>query len=99
MNTTVSVVFVIASWPATRQAHWDALLTARAIENQLFVVGVNRVGQGGGLDFTGGSVIVDPLGRALAHGGCDVGLVAATIDLARVAEIRSEFPFLLDRRF
>ena len=50
--------------------------------------GVNRVGQGGGLEFTGGSVIVDPLGRALAQGGCDVGLVAATIDLAQVAEVR-----------
>jgi predicted amidohydrolase len=63
------------------------------------MVGVNRVGHGGGLDFTGGTVIVDPLGRVAAHGGDAEGLVTATIDLDLVAEVRREFPFLRDRRF
>jgi omega-amidase len=96
---SVSAMVVIASWPASRQAHWDALLVARAIENQCFVVGVNRVGEGGGLDFTGGTVVVDPLGRILEHGGDQEGLVAAAIDPDQVAAVRREFPFLADRRF
>ncbi len=95
----VAVIFVIASWPTVRQAHWDALLPARAIENQCFVVGVNRVGHGGGLDFTGGSVIIDPLGEILAHGGDQEGLVAAEIDPQQVADVRRDLPFLGDRRF
>ncbi|MEZ4389416.1 MAG: nitrilase-related carbon-nitrogen hydrolase [Candidatus Krumholzibacteriia bacterium] len=94
-----ALAVVIASWPEARQAHWDALLVARAIENQQFVVGVNRVGEGGGLGFTGGTVIIDPLGKILAQGGPTEGLVTATLDLDQVAEVRGRFPFLADRRF
>ncbi len=90
---------VIASWPAARQAHWDALLVARAIENQQFVIGVNRVGEGGGLAFQGGTVIIDPLGNPLAQGGDREGLVQATLDFAQVSEVRTRLPFLKDRRF
>ena len=49
--------------PSSRRAHWQALLVARAIENQAYVVGVNRVGEGGGLHYAGDSRIIDPLGR------------------------------------
>jgi omega-amidase len=49
-------VFVIASWPRDRQSHWDVLLPARAVENQLYMVGVNRVGMGGGLEFLGSAL-------------------------------------------
>ncbi|MBW2345002.1 MAG: hypothetical protein JRF53_13525, partial [Deltaproteobacteria bacterium] len=56
------LILIIASWPAVRQAHWDILLQARAVESQCFVVGVNRVGEGGGNTFTGGSAIIDPAG-------------------------------------
>lgn len=94
-----SLTVVIASWPAVRQAHWDALLPARAIENQQFVVGVNRVGSGGGLEFTGGTVIIDPLGRTLAAGHDAAGLVQADVDLDQVTRVRQQFPFLDDRRF
>ena len=93
-----AVVIVIASWPDARQSHWDALLPARAIENQMFVVGVNRVGSGGGLDFAGGTTIVDPLGRVLAAGGDEEGVVSAVLDLEQVAEVRRQLPFLRDRR-
>jgi predicted amidohydrolase len=96
---TTSLAVVIASWPETRQAHWDALLVARAIENQQFVIGVNRVGEGGGLGFTGGTVIIDPLGNRLAHGGQKEGLVRADLDWDQVLGVRSTLPFLKDRRF
>ena len=92
------LILVIASWPVVRQTHWDILLRARAVENQCFVIGVNRVGQGGGHTFTGGSAIIDPLGQVLAHGGERETLLLADIDMAKVAEVRSTMPFLKDRR-
>lgn len=64
--------FVIANWPAKRRVHWSSLLRARAIENQAYVVGVNRVGVGGNLDYSGDSAIIDPLGEVLAS-GAEVG--------------------------
>jgi predicted amidohydrolase len=92
------LIIIIASWPAVRQPHWDMLLRARAAESQCFVVGVNRVGQGGDLNFIGGSAIIDPLGQVIAHGGDKETLVVANIDPAKVAEVRSAMPFLKDRK-
>ena len=57
---------VVANWPEKRRLHWSTLLRARAIENQAYVVGVNRVGSGGKLDYSGDSRIVDPFGELLA---------------------------------
>lgn len=93
-----SLVLVIASWPSPRQEHWDLLLRARAVENQCYVAGVNRVGHGGGHDFTGGSVVLDPLGECLAHAGDREALITATVDPERVREVRKSFPFLRDRQ-
>jgi omega-amidase len=92
------LILVIASWPSSRQTHWDLLLRARAIECQCFVAGVNRVGQGGGLDFTGGSAIIDPTGEIIAHGGEAEGPVLGDIDPKQADRLRSEFPVLKDRR-
>jgi omega-amidase len=92
------LILVIASWPAARQTHWDVLLRARAIENQCFVAGVNRVGQGGGNSFTGGSAIFDPLGTILAHAGKEETLLTASIDPNQVEEVRAAMPFLKDRK-
>jgi predicted amidohydrolase len=92
------LMVIIASWPSVRQSHWDLLLRARAIENQCFVIGVNRVGQGGGHEFGGGSAVIDPFGQVLAHGGDQETLLLADIDLNQVAEIRSAMPFLKDRQ-
>lgn len=89
---------VVANWPASRRDHWRALLRARAIENQAYVVGVNRVGRGGRLDYAGDSVILDPLGETLAEAGADEQILAAEVDPARVADVRTKFPFLADRR-
>jgi predicted amidohydrolase len=87
-----------SNWPDTRREHWVALLRARAIENQAYVVGVNRVGDGGRLHYAGDSQIIDPFGVVLADGGAEETIITADVDAARVAEVRAEFPFLSDRR-
>jgi predicted amidohydrolase len=89
---------VVANWPRQRRTHWSALLVARAIENQAFVVGVNRVGTGDGLTYVGDSVIFDPLGEPLASAGADECVIAADVDPERVRAVRAKFPFLADRR-
>ncbi|MFV0316900.1 MAG: nitrilase-related carbon-nitrogen hydrolase [Microthrixaceae bacterium] len=90
---------VIANWPVDRIAHWRSLLVARAIENQAWVVGVNRVGEGGGLHYSGDSLVVDPLGEVCADGaGRGEAVLWADIDPAAVSDTRSRYPFLADRR-
>lgn len=87
-----------ANWPESRREHWMALLRARAIENQAYVVGCNRVGSGGGLHYVGDSMIVDPLGHVLAQGNDTEQILMADIDESKVRETRQRFPFLQDRR-
>ena len=94
----VDAYFVVANWPAKRRLHWSTLLRARAIENQAYVVGVNRVGSGGGLDYSGDSAIIDPLGEVLATGAGVETVLIADLDAAHVAETRRHFRFLQDRR-
>ncbi len=89
---------VVANWPSSRRAHWQALLVARAIENQAYVVGVNRVGEGGGLHYAGDSRIVDPLGEVLAAGAGGETILLADVDPVVVADTRKRYPFLADRR-
>lgn len=94
---TCDVVFVIASWPKSRSKHWDILIPARAVENQLYVVGVNRVGEGDGLSYNGGTQIVSPLGDQIVHAQSIEQLVFAEIDPMVVKRVREEMPFLADR--
>jgi predicted amidohydrolase len=92
---------VVANWPRPRAAHWRALLVARAIETQAYVLGVNRVGEGGGLAYDGESALVAPLGELLDDGFGHRGAartVAGDVDAAHVADVRVKFPFLADRR-
>lgn len=89
---------VVANWPAKRRLHWSTLLRARAIENQAYVVGVNRVGTGGGLDYSGDSAIIDPLGEVLASGAGGETVLFADIDTDHLASTRTHFRFLQDRR-
>ena len=90
---------MVANWPESRRDHWRTLLRARAIENQAYVVGVNRVGEAAGLTYAGDSVIVDPSGEVLAEGvDHQEGVVIADVDPGRVAEVRDAFRFLPDRR-
>jgi predicted amidohydrolase len=90
---------VVANWPATRAAHWKALLVARAIEAQCYVLGVNRVGVGGGLVYEGDSLLVSPEGvvlDSLAPG--EEGSVEGEVDPGVVTAVRDSLPFLRDRR-
>ena len=89
---------VPANWPAKRREHWMALLHARAIENQAYVVGVNRVGEGSGLDYSGDSRIIDPLGRVLAAASRTETVLLADLSTDEVTSTRSHFRFLPDRR-
>ena len=90
---------VVANWPAPRQAHWSALLVARAIENQAYVVGVNRVGTGGGINYQGNSVVIDPFGIQVADAPeGEEAVLYADINLDRLQQVRSRYPFLADRR-
>jgi omega-amidase len=94
------LMVVIASWPAARRAHWDALLRARAIENQCYVIGVNRTGVGDSIVYDGGSAAYDPWGIALdrsvvAH-AADV--TSVTVSAGEVKRVRGAYPFLADRR-
>ncbi|HEX8275748.1 MAG TPA: nitrilase-related carbon-nitrogen hydrolase [Longimicrobiaceae bacterium] len=93
----VDALVLVANWPAARRAHWDVLVRARAIENQCYVVAVNRVGEGGGLEYDGGSVAYDPWGDPVAE-AADGGLLVARIDPAEVTRVRSRYPFVEDRR-
>lgn len=99
----VDCYLVPANWPAARREHWTALLRARAIENQAYVVGVNRVGEGqrrggGALPYAGDSMIVDPLGRVLSCAAEVETTITADLDPDVVADVRGRFPFLRDRR-
>jgi len=89
---------VVANWPAARREHWRTLLAARAIENQAYVVGVNRVGTVAHLNYLGDSVIIDPMGRRLSEAAYGEALIDAEVDPAEVARVRSKLPFLQDRR-
>ena len=89
---------VIANWPAPREAHWVALLKARAIENQAYVVGVNRCGKDPKLAYSGRSLIVDPKGEVLADAGNSEGVIAADLDVAPLLEYRKTFPALDDMK-
>ncbi len=91
-----SLVLLCAEWPAARADHWDVLLKARAIENQLFVAAVNRVGSDDDTCFGGRSMVVDSWGRVVACGGGEEELVTTEIDLGMVDRVREEFPALKD---
>jgi omega-amidase len=94
----VDAYVVPANWPESRREHWRTLLVARAIENQAYVIGVNRVGEGDGLAYVGDSRIVDPLGRIVAEAAGSEALLVADVDPTVVTETRRRFPFLHDRR-
>jgi predicted amidohydrolase len=93
------VYLVTANWPAARREHRTTLLRARAIENQAYVVGCNRVGTAGdGTAHAGDSRIVDPMGEVLASASGTETLVIADVDAAEVAATRDRLRFLADRR-
>lgn len=91
------ILIYIASWPEARRDAWLSLLKARAIENQSYVIGVNRVGTDGyGLSYAGDSVVFDFAGKELLNAGRETGRFDVTLDRAELLDHRQKFPFLLD---
>ena len=92
------ILVIPAEWPKPRQEHWRALLKARAIENQLFVVAANCCGIQAKLDFFGESMIIGPKGEILAEGGYENTELIATLDFETMEQWRLQIPCLLDRK-
>lgn len=93
-----TLMTVIANWPQRRQAHWLALLRARAIENQAYILGVNRTGPDPHAQYAGHSIAIDPRGETLAEAGEGQQVLIAEVELEPLLEYRQHFPALLDIR-
>lgn len=87
---------VIANWPEKRHTHWLSLLRARAIENQAYVIGVNRIGSDPYYRYAGQSVVVDPQGEIVADAGDSARVIHATLDLGTLRQYRQGLRFLDD---
>lgn len=94
------MILYVASWPTPRVAAWSALLVARAIENQCYVAGVNRVGTDPACQYCGGSVVIDPYGKTIAACADNQECEASTeIDIEALEAFRQKFPVLNDADF
>ena len=91
------MILYVASWPTVRVGAWKSLLVARAIENQCYVAGVNRVGTDPTNEYCGGSMVIDPYGKIVAS--CEDGTestATAEIDIPALEAFRAKFPVLND---
>lgn len=93
-----NLFIVPANWPLERQHHWRSLLVARAIENLAYVVGINRVGSGGGLNYAGPSMVVSPGGDVLLETDSSEQVAVIDIDVKEIKQTRERFGFLNDVR-
>ncbi|MDR6224720.1 carbon-nitrogen family hydrolase [Desmospora profundinema] len=91
------LLFVSAEWPHPRLNHWRILNQARAIENQMAVAAINRVGSDPNNTFCGHSMVLDPWGKVLAEGGEGEETLTVDLELAEVARIRRQIPVFEDR--
>ncbi len=92
----VHLIVDIANWPDTRVEHWRTLLKARAIENQCYVAGVNRVGNDPKLHYNGFSSVFDPMGKEIVAVENEEKVIVAEMDKTYVNEVRFKLPFLND---
>jgi predicted amidohydrolase len=92
------MVFVSAAWPHPRLHHWQTLLRARAIENQMYIIACNQSGMVKDTCFFGHSCIIDPWGETLIEAGETEVLLTATIEMDVVNKIRNKMPVLADRK-
>jgi omega-amidase len=91
------VLVYVANWPERRNHAWKTLLQARAIENQCYVIGVNRVGEdGNGIYHSGDSMVADPMGAVLYHKAHDEVIHTLTLDPQQLHDVRQKFPFWKD---
>jgi len=89
---------VMACWPEVREEHWMALLRARAIENQAYIIGVNRCGNDPEHSYSGRSQIIDPLGVVIADAQSEETVIHAELDYPALVKYRQQFPALSDIR-
>jgi omega-amidase len=95
----VQIVLLVAAWPIQRIDHWKTLLRARAIENQVFMIAVNCVGNSGSTTFGGSSAVISPGGETLIEGSqADEELLTIEIDMEQVDHVRKKIPVFNDRR-
>ncbi len=92
------IIVVSAQWPEKRKDHWQILIRARAVENQVFVICANRTGRDQELSFPGMSMIVDPTGNVLAAAGSEETTGCAVIDPGLTEQCRAMIPCMEDRR-
>ncbi|MEQ8199588.1 MAG: nitrilase-related carbon-nitrogen hydrolase, partial [Clostridiaceae bacterium] len=97
VSKNVSIIIVPANWPEKRREHWRCLLKARAIENQVYVLGINCVGENNGLYYSGDSCVIDPSGNVLKEMSYKEGLIIQDIE-DNTEKIRREFPVKADRK-
>jgi omega-amidase len=91
------LLIYVANWPERRSHAWKTLLCARAIENQCYVVGVNRVGNdGNNIYHSGNSMLIDPQGQVLYHKADDEDTFTFTLEKELLHDVRNKFPFLKD---
>ena len=94
----IDVLFVVSQWPKARIPHLRSLTTARAIENQMFVVCCNSCGTAGETVYGGNSAVIDPLGETLTLAGETEVIVSASFDMQTLGKIRRSIPVFRDRR-
>ena len=94
----IDVLFVVSQWPKARIPHLRSLTTARAIENQMFVVCCNSCGTAGETVYGGNSAVIDPLGEPLTLAGETEMIVSASLDMQTLGKIRRSIPVFRDRR-
>jgi predicted amidohydrolase len=91
------VLIYVANWPERRSHAWKTLLCARAIENQCYVVGVNRVGDDAkNIHYSGNSLVIDPMGQVLYHMADEEDVNTITLSKEKLTEVRTKYPFLND---
>ncbi len=95
---SANLILIVAEWPERRVAHWSKLLMARAIENQCYVVGTNKVGESLGVKLGGRSAVIDPWGVPLIEGDDGEALLTVEIDLKECDKARRFIPVFDDRR-
>ena len=98
MSDKAEVIVVAANWPASRRDDWKLLLRARALENQSYVIGINRYGRDGELYYSGDSMVVNPKGNVTDILSDRPGIIIEDIDIGAVREYRAGFPVKSDRR-
>lgn len=91
------VLICVASWPSVRMHAWQVLLQARAIENQCYVLGVNRIGKDPYCEYSGGSAVIDPFGFPTSCPENEEYALTKTLDLKRLGAFRDKFPVLRER--